>query len=256
MGKVTALEIKPISVREIWRMQNIPSESGKASQDKAATKPKPAETEYSLVCQSSAQPVCYIHECPWTLNTLGFKWSSVKSRSSSPEMSKAMMAVESHLWPKLSKQGELLWCVLRKAPKGLDSQHKKWKKTFIFLWYLSCTYVNAWVPFISPSYIPTYRSTQTCDSFVTTSIINWSNRGQHLLFGKNAPKCSCHLGAEVRFGASVGVMGWIKIWYWEDGVGSYPVGGHAKRSPVASDSFLDSLTDLPPYGWGGCRGGR
>lgn len=31
-------------------------------------------------------------------------------------------------------------------------------------------------------------------------------------------------------------------------MGSYPVGGHAKRSPVASDSFLDSLTDLPPYG--------
>lgn len=66
---VTALKIKIISVREICRMKNLPSESENASQDKTVTNPEPAETEFLLVCQSSAQPVCYIHGCPWPLST-------------------------------------------------------------------------------------------------------------------------------------------------------------------------------------------
>lgn len=61
MGKVTALKKKIISVKEISRMKNLPSESENTSQDKAVTNQEPTETGFLVVHQSSAESVCDIH---------------------------------------------------------------------------------------------------------------------------------------------------------------------------------------------------
>lgn len=47
------------------------------------------------------------------------------------------------LWLRIPKQEELLWCVLHKALRGLESQHKEWKKMFIVLCCLCYTYISA-----------------------------------------------------------------------------------------------------------------
>lgn len=57
-------------------------------------------------------------------------------------MSKTMEA-ESHLRLRIRRQEELLGCVLLKALRGPENQHKEWKKRFIVL---CCLFIPTSVP--------------------------------------------------------------------------------------------------------------